>query len=575
MVRDCRGYWRTTVEEVPAGTDYLYRLDRKIDRPDPASHWQPFGIDRASRVVDHSAFAWHDGSWGGRRLDELVIYELHVGTFTPEGTFAAVIPRLAQLAELGITAIELMPVAQFPGERNWGYDGVHPFAAQDSYGGPDGFKALVDACHGEGLAVVLDVVYNHLGPAGNYLREFGPYFTARYHSPWGEAVNFDGGDSDEVRRYFIENARHWFRRYHVDALRLDAIHAIYDFSAKPFLLELGEEVRQQSKQLERPCLLIAESDLNDSRVIRPPQAGGYGLDAQWSDDFHHAVHTLLTGESQGYYRDFGRCEDLVLTLREGFAYAWRYSNYRRRRHGNSAVDLPGRQFVVCSQNHDQVGNRLTGERLITLAGFEGAKIAAAAVLLAPFLPLLFMGEEYGETAPFNYFVSFPDPELNEAVRRGRREEFRSFHWHREPADPGSEATFESSKLCWQRRHEAPGRELLAFYRRLLELRREIPALRNLEEKCDAAVAGNGGKAVWMTRRDADCRILVLMNFDEVACQPVSPVADEGAWEKLLDSADAAWLGPGATLPERIEQGSRLEMPARSCALYRQLPSRKG
>ncbi len=418
LQRDEQGYWRRLVEKLPAGTDYCYQLDGSIERPDPASAYQPGGVHGPSRVIDHAAFTWTDQTWGGRPLDEFIIYELHVGTFTPEGTFAAVIPRLAAMRELGITAVELMPVAQFPGTRNWGYDGTNPFAVQNSYGGPDGLKALVDACHGHGLAVILDVVYNHLGPEGNYLRDFGPYFTDRYRTPWGEAVNFDGPGSDAVRGYFIANALNWLRHYHVDALRLDAVHAIYDFSPRPFLQELAAQVDAFADLEQRSCLLIAESDLNDARLIRPAEQSGYGLHAQWNDDFHHSLHTLLTLERQGYYADFGRIEDLAKAFREGFVYSWRYSPYRQRHHGSSSADRPGQQLVVCSQNHDQVGNRPTGERLITLAGCEAAKTAAAAVCFAPFIPLLFMGEEYGEESPFLYFTDFADQDLQDAVRTG-------------------------------------------------------------------------------------------------------------------------------------------------------------
>ncbi len=569
MQPQARGYWHLNQADLVAGTDYLFRLNQQKDYPDPASHWQPDGVHQVSRVVDHAGFRWSDQGWRGRSLDELILYELHVGTFTPAGTFDAVIPHLAELADLGITAIELMPVAQFPGARNWGYDGVHPFAVQNSYGGPAGLKRLVDACHRTGLAVVLDVVYNHLGPEGNYLREFGPYFTDRYHSPWGEAVNFDAAGSDEVRRYFIENARHWFLHYHVDALRLDAIHAIYDFSARPFLQQLAAEIGQLGSSLARPCLLIAESDLNDSRVIRAPQLGGYGLDAQWNDDFHHALHGLLTGEKQGYYQDFGRTGDLTAVLSRGFAYDWRYSSFRRRSHGNSAADLPGRQFVAFNQNHDQVGNRPQGERLLTLAGFEGAKLAAAAMLTAPFIPLLFMGEEYGETNPFRYFVSFLDPRLNQAVREGRAEEFQAFDWPEELPDPAGREAFEQSMLDRDKRGRSPGRELLAFYRRLMLLRREIPALHNLSEKCSAAAALEEARIVWMMRRDQESRVLVLMNFAETGGRLSSP-AEDGNWQKQLDSADVAWLGAGAVLPERMRAGDLLDIPARSCAVYTRL-----
>jgi maltooligosyltrehalose trehalohydrolase len=334
-----------------------------------------------------------------------------VGAYTKKGTFESIIPHLDELKKLGITAIELMPVAQFPGTRNWGYDGVYPYAVQNSYGGPEGFKRLVNACHGRGLALVLDVVYNHLGPEGNYLWDFGPYFTDRYKALWGFSINFDGPHSDDVRHYFIQNALYWVTEFHVDALRVDAVHAILDFSAEPFLEELASAVHDEAKRLNRRVYLIAESALNDTRVIRSREFGGYGLDAQWNDDFHHALHTVLTGERMGYYRDFGRLQDLAKALLEGFVYSGEYSPYRRRRHGNSSRDIPAHRFVVFSQNHDQVGNRMRGERLSELVCFERTKLAAGVMTLSPFIPLLFMGEEYGETAPFQYFVSHSDPDL--------------------------------------------------------------------------------------------------------------------------------------------------------------------
>ena len=402
------GYFHGVLERVEPGARYFYRLDGTRERPDPASRFQPEGVHGPSQVIEPD-FPWTDQGWCGLGLPAYVIYEIHVGAFTPAGTFEAVIPHLAELKELGITALELMPVAQFPGRRNWGYDGVFPYAVQNSYGGPAGLKRLVDACHRHGLAVILDVVYNHLGPEGNYLGDYGCYFTDRYRTPWGEAVNFDGPHSDEVRRFFIENALYWIGDCHIDALRLDALHAIFDQSPQPFLAELAEAVHAQAEGLNRRVHLMAESDLNDVRLIRPPELGGYGLDAHWNEDFHHALHTLLTGEQGGYYEDFGRLAQLAKAFREGFVYSGQYSPYRRRRHGSSSRGLPGQRFIVFAQNHDQVGNRLLGDRLTRLVSFEALKLAAGAMILSPFLPLLFMGEEYGEVAPFHYFISHSDP----------------------------------------------------------------------------------------------------------------------------------------------------------------------
>jgi maltooligosyltrehalose trehalohydrolase len=377
LTQDEQGYWQGEVEGIPPGpVDYLYRLHTAagvVERPDPASRCQPYGVHGPSRVVDPH-FDWQDQGWKGIPLSQWILYELHVGTFTPEGTFAAIIPRLPQLVELGVNVLELMPVAQFPGERNWGYDGVYPYAVQTSYGGAAGLKALVNACHQQGLAVVLDVVYNHLGPEGNYLGDFGPYFADKYRTPWGKAMNFDGPYSDGVREFFLQNAEYWLEEFHLDGLRLDAVHAIYDFSAYPFLQELAERVDALEARTGWPRVLVAESDLNDVRLITPRKQGGYGLDAQWCDDFHHSVHTLLTGEKTGYYQDFGQLEHLAKAYRESYVYSGQYSRYRARRHGNSAVSRPGSQFVICIQNHDQVGNRMLGERLSQLTSFRGPEV---------------------------------------------------------------------------------------------------------------------------------------------------------------------------------------------------------
>lgn len=562
-----RGYWEAVISEAGPGTPYFFRLNEEHDRPDPASRYQPEGVHGPSEIMDQKAFDWSDQSWAGIPLEDFVIYELHVGTFTPEGTFVAIIPHLPELRELGVTAIEVMPIAQFPGERNWGYDGAHPFAVQKSYGGPDGFKALVDACHREGLALILDVVYNHLGPEGNYLPEFAPYFTDRYRTPWGKAINFDGPGSDEVRAYFIENALAWFRDYHVDALRLDAVHAIFDFSARTFIQELAERTGEYSLEAGRPHLLIAESDLDDVRLIRTPERGGFGLDAQWHDDFHHALHTLLTGDRQGYYEDFGSTADLCKAFREGFVYDWRYSHYRQRRHGSSSREQPGRQFVVCSQNHDQIGNRMQGERLISLAGFEAAKTAAAAVLLSPYIPLLFMGEEYGEEAPFLYFVNFLDQDLAEAVRRGRREEFSAFARKGEFPDPQDPETFRRSRLNREQRRQGRNRVIFDFYRELLRLRKELPALRHPDKENIEARTMAGTSALWLSRWKGDNRVTALFNLGQEKVSLDFPVDAGGCWEKIFDSAEELWHGPGSLLPENLAGPDPVVLPPLSCALY--------
>ncbi|MFW6369546.1 MAG: malto-oligosyltrehalose trehalohydrolase, partial [Myxococcota bacterium] len=394
-----RGYHEGVLEEVRPGDRYLLRLGEDLLRPDPASRAQPEGVHGPSMVVDPS-FEWTDGSWRGARLEDYVFYEIHVGTFTGEGSFDAVIPHLDELVELGVSCLEIMPVAAFPGSRNWGYDGVSLYAAQWSYGGIDGLRRLVDACHARGLAVCLDVVYNHLGPEGNYLRDFGPYFTSRYSTPWGEALNFDGPGSDQVRHFFLENIRWWIEDVHIDALRFDAVHAIFDQSAWPFLAEAAALVRSMGEGLGRRVHAVAESDLHDPRMVRPPELGGYWMHAEWNDDLHHAVHSLLTGEREGYYADFGAAENLSSVYERAYAHAGSWTPHRGRRYGAPATGVPAERFVVCVQNHDQTGNRLAGERLSALTSFESLKLAAGAMLLSPYLPLIFMGEEYGERNPF-------------------------------------------------------------------------------------------------------------------------------------------------------------------------------
>jgi maltooligosyltrehalose trehalohydrolase len=547
--RDEQGYYQGIIEEVEPGTLYLYRLDGEKERPDPASLFQPQGVHGPSQVVN-TDFSWKDEHWYGLPLRDYVIYELHVGTFTAEGTFASIIPHLEQLKNLGITAIELMPVAQFPGDRNWGYDGTYPFAVQNSYGGPVDLKHLVDACHQAGLAVIMDVVYNHLGPEGNYLADFAPYFTDRYRGPWGKPINLDGPHSDEVRRFFTESGLHWVREFHLDGLRIDAIHGILDFSAYPFLEELSEAVHELAERLDRRVYLIAESDLNDSRVIRSQELGGFGLDSQWNDDFHHALHTLLTNEDSGYYQDFGKLHHLVKAFRQGFVYSGDYSLYRKRRHGNPSSQLPAEKFVVFSQNHDQVGNRAQSERLSALVSFEALKLAAGVVLLSPFIPLLFMGEEYGETAPFNYFISHSDPDLIEAVRRGRRNEFASFGWQGEPADPQAETTFLRCKLDRELRSHGQHGTLYSFYRELIRLRSELPALRSLDKERLEVTGLEQEKVLWWRRWTEEQEATAAFHFGKQE-KSVSLSLPKGRWRKELDSAETAWGGPGSSVSLKI------------------------
>jgi maltooligosyltrehalose trehalohydrolase len=565
------GYFTTFLAYAGEGTRYCYVLNGDRPRPDPASRFQPEGIHGPSEVVDPRHFLWEDADWKGIPIEEMIFYEIHTGTFTSAGTFEAVLPFLDYLRhELGVTAVELMPVAQFPGDRNWGYDGTYLYAPQNSYGGPKGLKTLINACHRKGLAVVLDVVYNHLGPEGNYLNDYGAYFTDRYRTPWGQALNFDGPESDDVRKFVVDNALYWVTEYHIDGLRIDAVHGIYDFSANHILSEIQEAVQQQASHLGRRVVVIAESNLNDARIINPPSRGGFGLDAQWNDDFHHCLHTLLTGEKQGYYQDFGAFDQLNKALREGFVYSGQYSPYRKRRHGNSSEHLPPTQFIVFSQNHDQIGNRLKGDRLSSLVPFEALKLAAGMVLLSPNLPLLFMGEEYGESAPFQYFVNHYDPELIEAVRKGRREEFSAFQWEGEIPDPADKMTFLRSKINLDLRNNEKHGTLFEFYRTLIRFRKEIPAISCLDRSGVRIEGFEKENVILMKRKSGGDRVVGVFNLSD---QPVKieTSLEKGSWQRIFSSASEEWGGIGPLVPESIESsGSEvlIVLDTYAFALYR-------
>ncbi len=560
------GYFEVTLADVEPGTRYLYRFENGTERPDPVSRFQPTSVHEPSAVVD-PFFPWADRHWHGIPLENYVLYELHVGTFTPDGTFEAIIPRLTELRDLGVTAIELMPVAQFPGKRGWGYDGVYQFAPQNSYGGPTGLKNLVNACHDIGLAVVLDVVYNHFGPEGCYLQEYAHYFTDRYKTPWGNAINVDGPKSDDVRRFFIENTLYWVHEFHIDALRLDAIHAIHDETATPFLMELASVTRRYATDLNRQVYLIGESDLNDVKVIRSPENGGLGLHAQWADDFHHCVFTLLAGEESRYHRDYNKFDLLTDAYRHGYAYTGQFCPSRERRHGNLPLNFPGRQFVVCIQNHDQIGNRKFGERFGALATFEAQKLAAGAVLLSPFTPMLFMGEEYNEAAPFQFFTDFADPGLMNAVREGRKREFE-MNGEGDPPDPQDEATFNRSKLNWGLRAEGRHNTLLTFYTELLRVRRETPALRHSDKERMRVTAQPERRVLIVERWDGDHETVLAMNFSEEVAEAHATI-QEGTWDRTLDSAEPRWGGPGTPSPEKLIANSpvRFKLAPLSIAAY--------
>jgi len=513
---DERGWWKIAVDGAGPGSDYGFQLDDDpAIYPDPRSAWQPNGVHGLSRVYDHTAFQWHDHGWQALQLASAILYEMHVGTFTPRGTFDSAIERLDHLVELGVTHLELMPVAEFAGDRGWGYDGVDLFAVTEHYGGPDGLKRLVDACHARGLAVVLDVVYNHFGPVGAYAGRFGPYLTDRHRTPWGDAVNFEDMGSDEVRRFFCDNAIMWMRDYHIDALRLDAIHEMFDRSAVPFLEQLSAEVEVLATTLGRRLALIAESDLNDPRLVTPREAGGLGIDAQWSDDFHHALFTLLHVEEGGYYADFGSFEKLAKSLTRAFIYDGAYSKYRRRRHGRPVDGLSAHRFLSFIQTHDQVGNRAKGDRIEQVAGMHRAKVAIAIVMTAIFVPMLFQGEEFAASTPFLYFADHEEPAMARLVAEGRKREFAAFGFSgKEIADPEARSTFERSKLNWEEVGQGHHAEMLEWYRALIRLRRHSLSL-NDGDMGNTSVRFDEEKR-WLAMDRGGVRVLANLG-SEVAC----------------------------------------------------------
>jgi maltooligosyltrehalose trehalohydrolase len=540
------GWWERNVPEARHGTDYAYVANGGEPLPDPRSRWQPKGVHEPSRVYDHDRFAWADDGWPGRGLPGAVLYELHVGTYTPEGTFDAAAAKLGHLVDLGITHVEVMPVAAFNGRHGWGYDGVSLYAVHEPYGGPDGLKRFVDACHARGLGVVLDVVYNHLGPSGNYLPMFGPYFTELHHTPWGAAVNLDDAGSDEVRRFVLDNALQWLRDFHVDGLRLDAVHALRDDRALHLLEELAVAVDELAVQTDRPLFVVAESDRNDPRTVTPVGEGGYGLTAQWDDDVHHALHALLTGERQGYYGDFGSYAALAKTLTKAFFHDGTWSSFRGRTHGRP-VDVsrvPAYRFVTFLQNHDQVGNRAVGDRLSAALSPGLLKIGAALLLTSPFTPMLFMGEEWGASTPWQYFTDHGEPELAEAVRSGRRREFARHGWRPEEiADPQSADTLARSRLDWTELERAPHAGLLEWYRGLIALRRTRPEL--TDPRLGSVRVAYDERARWLVvTRDS---LRVVANLGETG----QSVPLEGRATQLLAASDedvrlsggTATLGP--------------------------------
>ncbi|RMH56662.1 MAG: malto-oligosyltrehalose trehalohydrolase [Candidatus Hydrogenedentota bacterium] len=576
------GWHGVTLSGVEEGFRYKFLGDEKILLPDPASRFQPEGVEGDSEVVAPENFSWTDGEWSGRPLEEYVFYEVHTGLFSPSGRFEGIIEALPSLADIGVTAVEVMPIAAFPGERNWGYDGVFPYAVQASYGGPRGFAALADACHAHGLCLVLDVVYNHLGPMGNVLPLCAPYFTDRYRTPWGHAINFDGPGSDAVRAYFIENALMWLRDYHVDALRLDAVHAIFDRSAYPFLEELAERFHSEADRLGRKAYLIAESDRNDPRVIRPSSKGGYGLDAQWNDDFHHSLRTYLTGDRSGYFQDFGSLQELAQALSEGYVFTGQYSRYRGRRHGRSPGDCSGKRFVIFTQNHDQVANASGGRREVELLEPALLRCSTVILLTAPYLPMLFMGQEYGERAPFHYFVDYPDAALLERIRIGRAREYAGL-FREAPPDPSDPETFALCRLDRSASLRPPGAHHRNLVRDLLRLRRRIPVLASCDRRRCTVIGDEDESWCLVLLGDRETGFAVTAaNFSEkegILPWPRLP----GRWEPVLCSEEERYGGSGwipegpfrIRFPETAEREKEVSLAPRTAVIYIQRNSGEG
>lgn len=564
LQRDDVGYWHGVSSNINDGTNYTFVIDGK-PLPDPASVYQPDGVFESSRAIDLDSYQWMDTDWKNPPLEEYIIYELHTGTFTAAGNFDGIIEKIPHLLELGVTAIELMPVAQFPGRRNWGYDGVFPFAVQESYGGPGALQKLVNACHSAGIAVILDVVYNHLGPEGNIFSQYGPYFTDKYKTPWGDAINFDDEWSDEVRRFFIENALMWFRDFHIDALRLDAVHAIKDFGARHFLLELRGHVDELMKFTRKKHHLIIECDLNDRRFLDTASKGGYGMDAQWTDEFHHSLRVATGQEQKGYYADFNGVEHLAKAYNDAYVYDGIYSTHRKRTFGSSAEGISGNKFIVFSQNHDQVGNRMSGERTSSLVSFEMLKVLAGAVFISPYIPLLFMGEEWGETNPFLYFVNHSGDKLSGAVREGRKKEFAAFHDSGTPPDPTLEQTFRNSALQWNLVTAGHHKVLLEYYKTLIALRKQNTILNSLDRHILTAIAIESANVLLVHRSIKDMHQLCIMNFSK-NLQVIDMPDHIHTWMKIWDSGLEHWNG-NYVAKEYVKEKEELFIGPESILIY--------
>jgi len=510
------GYYEAILEGVLNETDYFYLINGEVERPDPASRCQPKGVHGPSRVINPGTYVWNDHEWKNRPLEDYIIYELHIGTFTKEGSFYSAIEKLPHLRSLGVTAIEIMPVSSFPGEHNWGYDGVFPYAPQEVYGGYCGLKEFIDACHQMGLAVIMDVVYNHFGPEGNYLKTYAQvYFTDKYHTPWGDAINYDGNDAEQVRKYFIDNALYWKNEFHIDALRLDAVHVIFDAGSYPILEEMHDRLIDNHNSTGKNCYLIAESDLNDPTIIKSKQEGGYGLDAQWNDDFHHAIQSYFILKRDAYFQDFGTLADIIKSLKEGYVYDGRWSAFRKKRHGHSSKGIPGIKFVNFLQNHDQIANASQGHRISTLMTEAQHRLAALLLFFSPGIPLIFMGQEWGEELPFYFFTSFGDADLQKAVSEGRKNEYAAWNIVANFVDPTSEEAFLSSCLNWRWTCVERQQRMFMFYQNIIQLRKSNLCLSN--GRSDLIEVEYSEDERWMLFKRGDPNaspLLLVCNFSD-------------------------------------------------------------
>ena len=567
MKREDFGYWTAKTNNAACNDLYLYDLGNG-QWPDPASNSQPKDVHGPSQIIDHQSFKWSDSSWKGLLLKEMIIYELHTGTFTPEGSFEAIITKIPHLNELGINAIEIMPVGQFSGDRNWGYDGVYPFAVQSSYGGPEGLKKLVDACHNAGIAVIIDAVYNHFGPEGSYHEKFGKYHTDKYSTPWGSAINFDDSHSDEVRNYFIQNALMWFRDYHIDGLRLDAIHACKDMGSLHFVKELALSVKDLESETGRLHILIGECDLNDPKYISPVSDGGYGLDGQWCDEFHYALRTVITEDTTGYYEDFGLLEHLRRAYQDTFVYTGQYSKHRKKTFGTYPEKNPYSQFVVFCQNHDQIGNRLLGDRISTLVSFEELKVMAGSVLISPSVPMLFMGEEFAEDAPFQYFISHTDMQLVNGIREGRKREFSYFNFKGDAPDPFAEETYTNSKLNWNFKESQQKATLFEFYKKLIQLRKNHAAFKN-DDRHTVDVQMEEEKGLLKIFRHFESAeasdLYAAINYKNE--DALFSIPEGSGWKLFLDSADVCLGGTGKSVIDSTQTGEAISIKGHSILIY--------